>query len=89
MLHKPTLNLYLRVADDLQLFKLLDHHASEPKTTSEFASSCGAEAALLGRILRHLARKGVIDECTGEENSYQSTELSRILATPEGSSGIR
>ncbi|KAK0510697.1 hypothetical protein JMJ35_007129 [Cladonia borealis] len=77
------------VADDLQLFKQLDQRASEPKTTSELARSCGAEPALLGRILRHLASNGVIDECAGEGKSYQSTELSRTLATPEGSSGIR
>ena len=89
MLHKPTLNLCLRVADDLQLFKLLDHRSSSPKTTSKLASSCGAEPALLGRISRHLAGKGVIDECAGEGDTYQSTELSRNLATPEGSSGIR
>ena len=73
----------------MQLFKLLNLRAGEPKTTAELASSSHADPALLGRILRHLAAKGVIAEVPGDADSYGATELSETLASPEGSSGIR
>ena len=79
----------MKIADDLQLFKQLGQRTSPPKTTAELAGSSDADPALLGRILRHLAGKGVIAELTSDGNSYHATELSETLALPEGSSGIR
>ena len=73
----------------MQLFKLLDLRGGEPKTTAELACSSHADPVLLGRILRHLAGKGVIAEVPGDADSYGATELSETLASPEGSSGIR
>ena len=83
------MNVCLKIADDLQLFKELGPRTSQPKTTTELASSSHADPALLGRILRHLAGNGVITQLAGDGNSYRATELSETLASPEGSSGIR
>lgn len=80
------MNVCLKIADDLQLFKQLGQRASRPKTAAELAGSSHADPALLERILRHLAGKGVI---AGDGGSYRATELSETLASPEGSSGIR
>ena len=73
----------------MQIFKQLGQLGSQPRSANELAGSSGADPALLERILRHLAAKGVIDESLGHEISYRATTLSETLATPEGSSGIR
>ena len=77
------------MADDIHLFKALGKCASPPKPTAELATLTATEPALLGRVLRHLAAKGVITELGGQDTSYHATELSEILSSPEGSSGIR
>ena len=46
------------------------------------------QPGLLRRILRHLAAKGVIAEVEDGEVTYQATDLSETLASPEGSSGL-
>lgn len=79
----------MKIADDLRLFEQLGTRASQPKTTAELTRSSHADPALIGRILRHLAGKGVIAEIAGDGNSYGATELSENLGSPEGSSGIR
>lgn len=56
------------------------------KTSSELAHLTNINHALLSRILRHLAAQGVIIEVG--EDSYQATDVSEVLASPEGSSGI-
>ncbi|KAL6718652.1 hypothetical protein ACLMJK_002886 [Lecanora helva] len=86
---EPNLNLCLKIADDLQLFKTLGQRDSPAKTGAELAASSEAEPALLERILRHLASKQVINEIPGNEVKYSATELSKALSTPEGGSGIR
>ena len=78
----------MTVADDLQLFKSLGRRIDQPKTATELASCSDVDPTLLIRLLRHLTAKGVITELPGN-GSYQATELSKTLASPEGSSGIQ
>ena len=77
------------MADDIRLFEKLGQDTGTPRTRDELAVSTSTDPALLGRLLRHLAAKGVISEYIGREDSYCATELSGTLATLEGSSGIR
>lgn len=60
-----------------------------PKTTVELATATSTDSALLRRILRHLGANGIVAEIGSGRDSYQASELSGVLATPEGSSGIR
>lgn len=69
--------------------KQLGARASQPKTTVEFARFSHAAPKLLGRVLRHLAGKGVIAEVAGDGSSCVATDSSESLSSPEGSSGIR
>ena len=78
----------MNIADDVQLFKHLGKKGSTTKTASELAHATNTEPALLRRILRHLAAKGVVAEVEDGEVTYQATDLSEILASPEGSSGL-
>ena len=88
--YKPTFNFCLKIADDLQIFKRLGQRTDPPKSVAELAGPCKADPALLRRILRHLAGKGVVDEAAeNDEDSYRATELSEALSSPKGSSGIR
>ncbi|KAI9926121.1 hypothetical protein MW887_004583 [Aspergillus wentii] len=67
----------IEVGIDLGLFSLLAH-SEQPKPVSELASRSGAEPALVGRILKHLAAVGVVTETGMDE--YQATRLSTTLA---------
>ena len=73
----------------MQLYKQLGQRTSQPKSAAELAGSCNADPALLSRILRHLAGKGVVDQVANDVNFYRATELSEALSSPEGSSGVR
>lgn len=81
--------LGLKVADDIHLFSALGPKGGPPKTANDLAASTATQPALLSRILRHLAANGVVGEEGGEQTSYSATEVSEVLASDEGSSGIR
>ena len=74
----------IRLAVDLGLFKTLaDSH--EPKSIQQLANATGADATLLGRILRCLASIDAIAEAGHE--MYAATKISRAFTTPKGISG--
>ncbi|KAL4746853.1 hypothetical protein BDW72DRAFT_183937 [Aspergillus terricola var. indicus] len=66
----------LETAVALNLFTALGTH-DEPKTVTELAEATGAEPALLGRLMKHLAAMGVITETGSDE--YCPTSFSKVL----------
>ena len=74
----------IRLAVDLGLFKILAD-SQEPKSIQQLADAIGADATLLGRILRCLASIDAIAEAGHE--MYAATKISRAFTTPKGISG--
>ena len=74
----------IRLAVDLGLFKTLAD-SQEPKSIQQLANATGADATLLGRILRCLASIDAIAEAGHE--MYAATKISRAFTTPKGISG--
>ncbi|ETS77264.1 hypothetical protein PFICI_11138 [Pestalotiopsis fici W106-1] len=67
----------VRTLIDVGLFTKWAAHGSKPLTTNEFAKLTGADAVLLGRLLRHVAAQHFIIEV--EENTYASTPYALSL----------
>ena len=74
----------IRLAVDLGLFKILAD-SEEAKSVQQLADATGADATLLGRILRCLASIDAIAEAGHE--TYAATKISRAFTTPKGISG--
>ena len=74
----------IRLAVDLGLFKTLAD-SQEPKSIQQLANATGADATLLGRILRCLASIDAIAEAGHE--MYAATKISRAFTTSKGISG--
>ncbi|KAF3019301.1 hypothetical protein E8E14_008480 [Neopestalotiopsis sp. 37M] len=64
---------------DAGLFTKWAEQGSKPLTTDEFAKLTGADAVLLGRLLRHVAAQHFITEI--EEDTYASTPYALSLGT--------
>jgi len=58
------------------------------KTISELSAPINADPALVARIVRHLAAAGDINETVGT-GTYTSAKLSKALALPHYSSGVK
>ncbi|KAM0794283.1 O-methyltransferase [Usnea florida] len=82
--HQPVDLVAIRLAVDLGLFKALGD-SQEPKSIQQLADATGADATLLGRILRCLASIDAIAEAGHE--MYTATKISRAFTTPKGISG--
>ncbi|KAF9886976.1 hypothetical protein FE257_010717 [Aspergillus nanangensis] len=83
---EPNLYSAIYTAISLGLFPMLSREGDSPKTVSQLGAWSGADPVLLGRILRHLAAMGTIEETGPDE--YQHTNLSRSLATDKYGSGF-
>lgn len=44
----PPLNMCVRVATDMRLFRIIDKRDPSPITSEELAEACGADRSLLG-----------------------------------------
>lgn len=73
----------IRVAATLRLADLIEAGARRP---DELARRCGADAAALERVLRHLVTKGVFAQ--QEAGSFALTDLSRLLLTDQHNGGM-
>ncbi|MFD0683227.1 methyltransferase [Actinomadura fibrosa] len=73
----------IRVAATLRLADLIEAGARRP---GELAERCGADAAALERVLRHLVAKGVFAQ--PEPGVFALTELSRLLLTDGRNGGM-
>ena len=74
----------IRLAVDLGLFKVLAD-SQEPKSIQQLAEATGADATLLGRILRCLASIDAVAEAG--RGMYTASKISRAFTTPKGISG--
>ena len=73
----------IRVAATLRLADLIETGARHP---DELAERCGADAAALERLLRHLVTKGVFAQ--PEPGMFALTDLSRLLLTDQRNGGM-
>src|SRR5579859_2218759 len=73
----------IRVAATLRLADLIQAGARRP---DELAEQCGADAAVLERLLRHLAAKGVFAQ--PEPGMFVLTGLSRLLLADQRHGGM-
>lgn len=73
----------IRVAATLRLADLIEAGA---RCADELAERCGADAAALERLLRHLVAKGVFAQ--PEPGVFALTELSRLLLTHQRHGGM-
>lgn len=73
----------IRVAATLRLADLIEAGARRP---DELGERCGADAAVLERLLRHLVAKGVFAE--PEPGMFALTDLSRLLLTDQRNGGM-
>jgi 2,7-dihydroxy-5-methyl-1-naphthoate 7-O-methyltransferase len=73
----------IRVAATLRLADLIHDGA---RTAGELAERCGADAAVLERLLRHLVAKGVFAQ--PEPGTFALTELSRPLLAGQRHGGM-
>lgn len=73
----------IRVAATLRLADLIEAGARRP---DELARRCGADAAALERVLRHLVAKGVFAQ--PEAGTFALTDLSRLLLTDQHNGGM-
>jgi hypothetical protein len=73
----------IRVAATLRLADLIEAGARHP---DELAERCGADAAALERLLRHLVTKGVFAQ--PEPGMFALTDLSRLLLTDQHNGGM-
>lgn len=85
---QPTTFTAIRLAIDLKLFETLAAESGRDKTISELCVPKSADPALVIRLVRHLAATGFVCEQTGT-GTYTPNAMSKALATPEYSSGIR
>lgn len=74
----------IRLAVDLGIFKILANSPAS-KSIEQLAEETGADATLLGRILRCLASIDAVAEA-GPEN-YTATKISMAFTTAKGISG--
>ncbi len=74
----------IRLAVDLGIFEALAK-SQAPQSIRQLAESTGADATLLGRILRCLASIDAVAEAGPE--AYTATKISRAFTTPKGISG--
>jgi hypothetical protein len=73
---RPTQNVAIRIAIDLDIFSLVD----ECVPLDGLASKTGADPSLLYRVLRLLVATDVLKE--PEPKRYSATPLSRLIRTP-------
>ncbi|MCJ1385013.1 hypothetical protein MMC17_008131 [Xylographa soralifera] len=78
---EPTRFVATRIAIDLSLFEHLSEDKGSSKTKEQLTSKTGADANLIGRILKHLASMRVIEEVAA--NTYKATPLSEALTIPK------
>jgi hypothetical protein len=74
----------IRVAATLRLADLIEAGARRP---AELGERCGADAAALERLLRHLVAKGVFAQ--PEPGIFALTDLSRLLLSDQRHGGMR
>ena len=74
----------IRLAVDLGIFKILAE-IKAPTSIQQLVEGTGADATLLGRILRSLASIDAVAEAGPE--MYAATKISRAFTTPKGISG--
>ncbi|KAK4899973.1 hypothetical protein LTR27_002736 [Elasticomyces elasticus] len=84
--YDPLLIAAVRLGIDAKLFIELREHAGKPATISELADANKADPVLLARLLKLLATADIVKETSS--NSFASTPVSNLLATPEGSGSI-
>lgn len=84
---QPSRYAATRLAVELKLFETLVADSGRAKTIAELSAPKSADPALVARIARHLAATGVI-QGTGS-GTYVSNALSKALAKPEYSTGIK
>lgn len=85
--HEPTLNLALRIADEMDLFTGLGPAGGPPVNIQALAAPKSADPELVKRVMRHIAAKGVATEHPGD--AYGPTALTVLLATSEGFAPLR
>ncbi|SPJ72164.1 related to O-methyltransferase [Fusarium torulosum] len=71
---------------DNGLWKAMVKNGDRPQTVDELATQIGADPVLLGRMMRHLAAMGHINE-TGHDE-YQPTGFSKSLSIPMMGNGL-
>lgn len=74
----------IRLAVDLGIFKILAD-SQGPKSIQQLAGATGADATLLGRIVRLLASIDAVAEAGPE--TYVATKISRAFTAAKGISG--
>ncbi|KAG6358711.1 hypothetical protein INS49_012229 [Diaporthe citri] len=84
--YSPFLSFSARIADGLNLFKLIVDHES-PISSQKLASISKGEELLIGRILRALASIGSVDEVGPQK--WQPTAITRAMAKEEIAAGHR
>ncbi|KAI7775575.1 hypothetical protein LA080_006586 [Diaporthe eres] len=84
--YSPFLSFAARIADGLNLFKLIVDHEC-PVSSQKLASISKGEELLIGRVLRVLASIGFMDEVGPQK--WQATALTRAMATEKIAAGHR
>jgi hypothetical protein len=81
-----TTHFAIRSLIDAGVFTKWAEQGNKPLTASEFADLTGADAVLLGRLLRHLAAQHFIGEV--DEDKYESTPWAAALGTDRALASI-
>ncbi|KAI9751446.1 MAG: hypothetical protein M4579_006056 [Chaenotheca gracillima] len=82
----PTQLSVARVAVDLKIFEKLSEDGGTPKTTAQLATATGADPALIGRVLKHLASVRLIAEIAAD--TYGPNHLTKVFCEPKYRDGI-
>ncbi|KAF2971860.1 hypothetical protein GQX73_g1674 [Xylaria multiplex] len=83
---EPAAMANCRIATDLMIFVHLRDSGGTGITTKDLAAKCGADPALISRIMKHLAAMNVISQ--KGEDEYCSTPLAEALAEVKYRDGI-
>ncbi|KAH9904509.1 putative O-methyltransferase [Xylariomycetidae sp. FL2044] len=83
---EPARAAHCRIAVDLKLFEYLRDSGTEGLSGGDLAVKSGADAALIARIMKHLAAMNIVGE--RDDGVYVATPLSDALTEPRYRDGI-
>ncbi|KAI1342877.1 putative O-methyltransferase [Xylariaceae sp. FL0016] len=84
--YDPLLIAAVRLAIDIKVFAVLKDAAGSAKTCDELAQSTKCDSVLLSRLLKQLATGNIVKEV--DADTYSSTPVSDVLATPTGAGPV-